>query len=67
MSEPGPSSGVEEAGDRESIDILEEFVQDWVTTLDRDDKKSLAMLLCFTFVNKFSFMVLFLLFFLVTF
>ena len=55
MSEPGPSSGVEEAGDRESIDILEEFVQDWVTTLDRDDKKSLAMLLCFIFVNEFSF------------
>ena len=30
---------------REKADILEEFVEEWVCTLDRDDKKALAMLL----------------------
>ena len=30
-------------------------MQDWITTLDRDDKKSLAMLLCFVFVKEFAF------------
>ena len=30
-------------------------MQDWIKTLDRDDKKCLAMLLCFIFVKEFSF------------
>ena len=30
---------------REKADILEEFVEEWVCTLDHDDKKALAMLL----------------------
>lgn len=40
---------------REKADILEEFVEEWVCTLDRDDKKALAMLLYLTLVNELSF------------
>ena len=42
VSEPGPSSSVGEDPQR---NILEEFAEGWVATLDRDDKKSLAMFL----------------------
>ena len=55
VSEPGPSSSVGEEPQRNSFDILEEFVEGWVSTLDRDDKKSLAMLLCYTLVKEFAF------------
>jgi len=40
---------------REKADILEEFVEEWVCTLDRDDKKALGMLLCLTLANELSF------------
>ena len=55
LDEPGPSGTAEETSERVPIDILEEFVQDWILTLDKDDKKSLAMLLCYVFVKEFSF------------
>lgn len=31
---------------RDPQEILGQFVEDWVLTLDRDDKKSLAMFMC---------------------
>ena len=37
VNEPGPSSSVGEPGERGPLNILEEFVQDWIATLDRDD------------------------------
>lgn len=36
-------------------EILEAFVEDWVQTLDRDDKKSLAMFLCYHLVVRFQY------------
>ena len=35
-------------------EVLEEFVEEWVQTLDQEDK-GLAMLLCSTLVNELSF------------
>lgn len=35
--------------------MLYEFVDGWVRTLDRDDKKSLAMLLCSVHVTELEF------------
>ena len=34
---------------------MQEFVEEWVTGLDHDDKKALAMLLCFTLVTEDAF------------
>ena len=55
LCEPGPSSSVQDGPERDSFDILGEFVEGWIATLDRDDKKSLAMLLCYALVKEFSF------------
>lgn len=50
-----PSSNVEETSERKPLHILEEFVQDWIVTIDKNDEKSLAMLLCFSFMKEFAF------------
>ena len=55
LCEPGPSSSVQDGLERDSFDILGEFVEGWIAILDRDDKKSLAMLLCYALVKEFSF------------
>ena len=34
---------------------MQEFVEEWVTGLDHDDKKALAMLLCFTLATEVAF------------
>ena len=53
MSVDSSSSATEPVADPK--EILEEFVEERVQTLDREDKKGLAMLLCSTLVNELSF------------
>ena len=53
LSEPGSSSSVEQSPEQESLDVLGQFVQDWVTPLIEMIKK--AMFLCYTFVKEFCF------------
>ena len=50
MSVASSSSATEPMAD--SKEILQDFVYEWVQSLDRDDKKGLAMLLCLTLVNE---------------
>lgn len=55
--EPGPShtSPDTAASDASPMEVMEEFVTGWVHALDHEDKKSVAMLLCFVLVNELSF------------
>ena len=47
--EPGPSRPPVDTteGDVSPLEVMEAFVEGWVQALDHEDRKSLAMLLCF--------------------
>ena len=55
--EPGPSHSQPSAteSDVAPLEIIEEFVSSWLEGLDHEDKKSLAMTLCFVLVKELSF------------
>ena len=55
--EPGPSHPPEDMidDDSSSLEVMETFVKSWVQALDHEDRKSLAMLLCFVLVKELSF------------
>ena len=55
--EPGPSHSEPGAteDDVAPLEVLEEFVSTWIESLDHEDKKSLAMTLCFVLVKELSF------------
>ena len=55
--EPGPSNPRTDASESDvsSLEVMETFVQSWVQALDHENKKSLAMLLCFVLVKELSF------------
>ena len=55
--EPGPSRPPVDTteGDVSPLEVMEAFVEGWVQALDHEDKKSLAMLLCFVLVKVLSF------------
>ena len=55
--EPGPSHPPEDMidDDTSSLEVMETFVESWVQALDHEDRKSLAMLLCFVLVKELSF------------
>ena len=40
---------------RTSQDILGDFAEDWLETLDKDEIKSISLFLCYHFVHAFSF------------
>ena len=44
----------ENTSPRSPNEILEDFCQDWLTELDRDDKKSLGIFLCHNLVKHFG-------------
>jgi len=48
-------SGAPGGESRDPHEILGQFVEDWVLTLDRNDKKSLAMFMCHLMVTQFQF------------
>ena len=39
---------------RTRAEMMDDFCEDWLTALDRDDKKSLAIFLCHVFVKQFA-------------
>ena len=41
--------------DVSSLEVLEEYVESWVQSLDHEDRKSVSMLLCLVLVKKLSF------------
>lgn len=49
QDQPGTSETVD------SLELMEEFVGSWVQGLDHEDKKSLAVLLCFVLVKELDF------------
>ena len=55
--EPGPSRPPVDTteGDVSPLEVMEAFVEGWVQALDHEDRKSLAMLLCFVLVKELSF------------
>ena len=56
VADSSSATGLEQvAKPRGPKEILEEFVEGWVQTLDRDDKKSLPMLMCSALVSELSF------------
>ena len=54
--EPGPSRPPVDTteGDVSPLKVMEAFVEGWVQALDHEDRKSLAMLLCFVLVKELS-------------
>ena len=40
---------------RSPQEILEDFAEDWLETLDRDEIKSISLFLCYHFMDAFSF------------
>ena len=52
--EPGPSYNTEQDPDLTPLEIMREYVDGWIGTLERDNKKSVAMLLCYTLVKEFA-------------
>ena len=52
MTPKPPSEG--SAHSKTRAEIMEEFCEEWLGTIDRDDKKSLAIFLCHIFVKYFS-------------
>ena len=44
----------ESAHPRTRAEMMDDFCEDWLTALDRDDKKSLAIFLCHVFVKQFA-------------
>ena len=55
ISEPGTFSSTVSDEPRPPQEILEDFVDGWIRTLDRDDKKALAIHLCSMLVKELSF------------
>lgn len=56
VADSSSAAGLEQVAEpRGPKEILEEFVEGWVQTLDRENKKSLAMLTCSAVVNELSF------------
>ena len=62
VSEAGPSTEMPSRDDGDFSphtsryqDVMQEFVEEWVTGLDHDDKKAVDMLLCFTLVTEDAF------------
>ena len=57
QEEPGPSRPpvYTTEGDVSPLEVMEAFVEGWVQALDHEDRKSLAMLLCFVLVKELSF------------
>ena len=55
--EPGPSHPPVDMieDDACSLEVMETFVESWVQALDHEDRKSLAVLLCFVLVKELSF------------
>jgi hypothetical protein len=55
--EPGPSRPPVDTteGDVSPLEVMEAFVEGWVQALDHEDRKSLAVLLCFVLVKELSF------------
>jgi len=55
--EPGPSGHQSNVATSEvsPLEVMEEFVESWVQALDHEDKKSVAILLCFVLVKELSF------------
>lgn len=45
----------EESLDLTPLEIIGEYVDGWIATLDREDQKSVAMLLCYTLVKAFTY------------
>ena len=52
--EPGSSAPLCSES-RSQLEILQEFSENWLQSLDRDDLKSLAIYLCYQFVSELSF------------
>ena len=40
---------------RSPQEILEDFAEDWLETLDKDEIKSISLFLCYHFMDAFSF------------
>ena len=53
---PGPSEtpGASATSERSSQEILSQFCDEWLKVLDRDDKKSLALFLCYNLMSHFE-------------